>query len=136
MQPDASYAPGDSMAVSFWTGHPDNALRRNGHYVEIERRTGSDWLTVVTDGDWSTSANWAQASRVIPPYDPLDPFAVAPPPMTEAFTVTIRWKIPVDAEPGTYRVSFNGSEKQEIGGSVLSFAVQSPSFAIEARDPR
>ncbi len=128
--PRASYAPGELMSVSFWTGHPDHVLRRGAHYVEIQRENGPDWSTVVTDEDWTTTAAWTQSTRIIPPYDPLDPFAVPPPPITEAFTVTIGWAIPESTEPGTYRATFHGSHKQELGGSVLSFAAQSPSFEI------
>jgi neutral ceramidase len=132
--PKTSYASGDSMSVSFWTGHPDNALRLGAPYFEIQRLIDSDWSTVATEGDWSTQVRWTQASRVIPPYDPLDPFAAPPPPINEAFTVSIVWQIPDDAEPGTYRVTFYGSEK-EAGSEARTFAVETRSFEISAAAP-
>jgi len=133
-QPETSYAPGDSMSVAFWTGHPDNALRVGAPYFEVQRLIGSDWSTVATEIDWSTQARWTQASRVIPPYDPLDPFAAPPPPINEAFTVSIVWQIPDDAEPGTYRVTFYGSEK-EAGSEARAFTAETRSFEISATAP-
>ncbi len=129
--PDASYAQGATMAVSFWTGHPDNALRPDAPYVEIQRLVDSSWSTVATEANWSTQVQWAQQSRVIPPYDPLDPFAAPPPPINEAFTVSIRWQIPSDAEPGSYRVLFHGSELRETELEPRAFTAQSPEFTVE-----
>jgi len=85
---------------------------------------------VATEADASTKAIWSQQSRVIPPYDPLDPFAAPPPPINEAFTVTIAWQIPDDAEPGSYRLIFNGNEKPLEGSGVRSFVAQSPPFEV------
>jgi neutral ceramidase len=130
MPPQGSHAPGDAMSVSFWTGHPDNVLRREDPYVEVQRLADADWATVATESDWSTQLRWTQANRTIPPYDPLDPFATPPPPINEAFTVSIIWKIPADADAGTYRVIFHGSEKQEAGSELRSFIAESPSFQI------
>lgn len=128
--PQAFYAPGETMSVSFWTGHPDNTIRRGAPYFEIQRLVGSDWSTVVTEGDWSTQARWTQASRTIPPYDPLDPFAAPPAPINEAFTVSITWQIPDDADPGTYRLVFHASEKEGTDVEARVFTAQSPSFDV------
>lgn len=128
MAPEATYAPGDVMSVSFWTGHPDNGS--SGLYFEVQREGEADWLTVATEADWSTKGMWTQASRVIPPYDPLDPFAEPPPPINEAFTVAISWDIPDDVEPGTYRVLFYGTEKPQETGEADGFTGESPAFEI------
>jgi hypothetical protein len=116
------------MSVSFWTGHPDNGS--GGLYFEIQREVDADWLTVATEADWSTKGMWTQASRVIPPYDPLDPFAEPPPPINEAFTVAISWDIPDDVEPGTYRVVFYGTEKPQETGTATAFTTESPALEI------
>jgi neutral ceramidase len=129
MAPDASYAPGDLLSVSFWTGHPDNLLRSAGDYFWIRRLDGDQWSTLATEADWTTRATWSQASRVIPPYDPLDPFAAPPAPINEAFTVEIQWLIPEDAVPGTYVVVFNGAHK-EAGMEPSDFSVTTPTFEI------
>ncbi|MGB5547856.1 MAG: neutral/alkaline non-lysosomal ceramidase N-terminal domain-containing protein [Polyangiales bacterium] len=128
--PNATYTPGSTMTVAFWTGHPDNAYERDARYFEIQRMVDSDWSVVATEADASTKAIWSQQSRVIPPYDPLDPFAAPPPPINEAFTVTIAWQIPDDAEPGSYRLIFNGNEKPLEGSGVRSFVAQSPPFEV------
>ena len=65
------------------------------------------------------------------PFLPLDPFAVPPPPINEAFTVSIDWQIPDDAEPGTCRVLFQGSEK-EAGSDVEEFQSETPAFEVVA----
>jgi neutral ceramidase len=129
--PDESYAPGDTVSVSFWTGHPDNAPLRGAPYVEVQRQSDAGWVPAATEADWSTQARWTQASRVIPPYDPLDPFAVPPPPINEAFTVAIDWQIPAGIEPGTYRILFHGSEK-EAGAEPDPFVAETPPFEIAA----
>ena len=124
----ASYAQGETMSVSFWTGHPDNALR--DIYFEIQRRDGSEWRTVATENDWFTRAKWVQASRVFPPLDPFNPFPDPPPPLEEAFTARVIWQIRDAAEVGTYRVVFHGSERPEPGADVRLFAAESPSFEV------
>ena len=129
--PDASYGPGDEVSVSFWTGHPDNAALSGPPYFEVQRETDGDWVTVATDDDWSTQARWTQASRVIPPYDPLDPFAVPPPPINEAFTVTIDWQIPADTRTGTHRIVLRGSQKQQ-GSEAAEIIAETPAFEILA----
>ncbi|MGB5809769.1 MAG: neutral/alkaline non-lysosomal ceramidase N-terminal domain-containing protein, partial [Polyangiales bacterium] len=129
--PAASYAPGDSISVSFWTGHPDNALRDT--YFEFQRQDGTDWRTVATENDWFTRARWTQANRVIPPLDPLDPFPEPPPPSSEAFSAEVIWDVPQSTEPGTYRLIFHGSERTIPGEDPRLFTTESPTFDISAR---
>lgn len=130
VSPRESYFGGETVTVAFWTGHPDNFPRREAPYFEVQRAAGEDWETVATEADWETRGRWTQASRVIPPYDPLDPFASPPPPINEAFTVTIEWLVPGDALPGTYRVLFHGVEKREQT-SARTFTASSPTFVID-----
>ena len=128
-QPDTSYAPGETLSVSFWTGHPDNMPPGPSPYFEIQRDADGDRVTVATEADWSTHARWTQASRVIPPYDPLDPFAAPPPPINEAFTVSIDWEIPGDADAGTYRVVFHGTTKV-AGSRSEAFVAATDAFDV------
>lgn len=130
--PNASYSPGSTVTVAFWTGHPDNAYQRDARHFEVQMLVDSDWSPVATGDDSSTKAIWSQASRVIPPYDPLNPFAGPPPPINEAFTVTIDWQIPDDTDPGTYRLVFNGNEKPIGSSAVSSFVAESPPFEVTA----
>ena len=126
--PQASYAQGDTMSVSFWTGHPDNALRET--YFEIQKQDGSEWRTIATENDWFTRARWTQASRVFPPLDPFNPFPEPPPSLTEAFTALVLWDIGDTTEVGTYRVLFHGSERSEPGADPRLFTAESPSFEV------
>jgi neutral ceramidase len=128
--PESSYTPGNTLTVQFWTGHPDNVYAQGRRHFEIERMTDATWTTVATENDWSTKATWTQSSRVIPPYDLLNPFAEPPPPINEAFLVTIEWQIPDDVAPGTYRVRFHGSEKEAGASEPREFAIESPSFEV------
>jgi neutral ceramidase len=126
--PLASYSQGDTMSVSFWTGHPGNALRDT--YFEIQKQDGSEWRTLATENEWFTRARWTQASRVFPPLDPLNPFPELPPSSTEAFTALVLWDIRETTEPGTYRVLFHGSERPEPGADTRLFTAESPSFGV------
>jgi neutral ceramidase len=128
--PAESYAVGDQVSVSFWTGHPDNALRDS--YFEFQVREEDGWRTVVSDSDWSTRARWTQANREIPPLDPLDPFPPPLPPSSEAFTVEIFWDVPAWISPGTYRAVFYGSERAAAGQDARLFTSTTPSFEIVA----
>ncbi len=130
-QPEASYTAGDTVSASFWTGHPDNAPLRGAPYFEIQREVGAEWATAVTEADWSTQARWTQASRVIPPYDPLDPFAVPPPPINEAFTVSIDWDTPDELQAGNYRVVLYGHHKPD-GEDLSAFTAATNAFEIAA----
>ncbi|MGB5221386.1 MAG: neutral/alkaline non-lysosomal ceramidase N-terminal domain-containing protein, partial [Polyangiales bacterium] len=126
--PQASYAQGDTVSVSFWTGHPGNALRKT--YIEIQRRDGDEWRTIATENDWFARARWTQASRVFPPLDPFNPFAPPPPTSTEAFTVLVNWEIRPSTEIGTYRVLFHGSERSEASAEARLFTAESPTFEV------
>ncbi|MBW2191479.1 MAG: neutral/alkaline non-lysosomal ceramidase N-terminal domain-containing protein, partial [Deltaproteobacteria bacterium] len=127
--PDPSYAPGDVLSVSLWTGHPDNVLRSYADYFSVRKLSGDQWSTIATDADWATRATWSQASRIIPPYDPLDPFAAPPAPINEAFTVEIQWQVPDDASPGTYVIAFAGTHK-EAGMAPRDVLTEIPTFEI------
>ena len=58
------------------------------------------------------------------------PFAEPPPPINEAFVVRIDWQVPDDAAPGTHRVIFHGSEKEESNAELRAFLSESPSFEV------
>lgn len=128
--PRESYTAGETVTVAFWTGHPDNALQPNAPYLEIQRAGSQGWTTIATEADWDTRARWNQASRVIPPYDPLDPFAAPPPSINEAFTVHIEWHVPEGAVSGSHRIVFHGVHK-ETGENPRTFTSSSPTFEIE-----
>lgn len=128
-QPNASYSPGDVLSVVLRTGHPDSVFPRSADFVSIRRLSDDQWSTVATEADWETQLRWSQPSRVIPPYDPLDPFAAPPAPINEAFSVEIRWQVPEEAAPGTYVLVFVGSQRP-AGSEAVPFSVETQSFEI------
>lgn len=52
--PNASYRPGAQVYVSFLAGHPRNDLQTEKSFLTVERKEGSQWIIVATDGNWET----------------------------------------------------------------------------------
>ncbi|WP_433757422.1 neutral/alkaline non-lysosomal ceramidase N-terminal domain-containing protein [Nocardia sp. CA-135398] len=85
-QPAASYAPGTQAAAEFVSAHPKHNPRRDGTFLEVQRRNASgDWVRVANEGEWAVRFYWSKRGF---------PESVA------RFT----WDIPTDATPGTYRM--------------------------------
>jgi len=82
-----SYAPGDSVAVKFWTGHPQHAYLRDGDFASVQRRDDDQWVTVATDNSWSTRFYWIAGEKDDDPSH-----------------ARITWDIPQDGKPGKYRI--------------------------------
>jgi len=95
-QPAPGYAHGQQVSAVFAGAHPNNDLHRNGTYLEVQRQAGNNWTRVYDDGDWSTRFEWAR-----------DGIA--------ASRVTVRWTIPPDASPGTYRIVYHGDARNLLG---------------------
>lgn len=110
-QPKSSYVKGETVAVTFYTGNPRNNLRRNGTFLEVQRWTGSSWVRVADDGDWSTKYRWTRKSVA-------DSWA------------DISWVIPADTAAGTYRVVHYGDAKNLLG-QISGFVGISKSFAVQ-----
>src|SRR4029453_18107870 len=47
-QPAASYRPGETVRADFVTGHPNNNLRTEGTFIEVQRSVNGQWVTVAT----------------------------------------------------------------------------------------
>lgn len=85
-QPAASYVPGTRAAAEFVSAHPKHNPRRNGTFLEVQRRNASgDWVRVANEGEWAVRFYWSKRG-------PAESVA--------RFT----WDIPTDATPGTYRM--------------------------------
>lgn len=83
--PAASYAAGAQAAVEFVSAHPKHNPRRNGTFLEVQRRTASGaWVRVANEGEWAVRYHWSKRGAAT---------SVA------RFT----WDIPADAAPGRYR---------------------------------
>jgi neutral ceramidase len=109
-QPNASYAPGAGVQADFVTGYPDNNLRDEDTFVEVQKQTGSTWTTVSTDSDWQTIYRWKREYLGVS-------------------TAQITWTIPAGTPAGTYRIVHRGDAKS-ILGTVTGFTGVSRTFTV------
>ena len=110
----SSYNRGDTASATFWGGHPKNDLKTQSSYLEIQRKTGSTWITVYYDWDWCTTFNWTRISTLL-----------------GTSQVTITWDIPEDAPSGTYRIKYNGADKSGWTGKIRQHTGYSWEFTVE-----
>jgi neutral ceramidase len=131
------YAPGESVAVCFWTGSPVNDYRRTDRFMAVERRIpmGGAWQVVREDFDWDTTVRWKQ---LVSESDPkpmtdsrLDASRLGPAPRVarpDPYQVTITWQTDAQTAAGTYRMVHYGRFKKN--GKVERFVTCSRPFAV------
>lgn len=119
--PKKTYKPSSQVAVAFWSGNPDNAYPGDAPYVEVQRKDGSEYVTVATDDDWSTKVRWTT-----PPSDD----AVSESATESALRCDVTWDIPEDTEPGTYRIVHHGSYMSE-SGETHEFSAATDDFRVK-----
>jgi neutral ceramidase len=112
---NASYSRGQTVSVKFWGGHPKNNLRRQGSVLQVQRKSGSSWVTVAYDWDWETKYKWERNNCV---------------PTLACSHVTIEWKIPSTAATGTYRIRHDGDWKSGWDGSISPYTGYSREFTV------
>ncbi|WP_375770625.1 neutral/alkaline non-lysosomal ceramidase C-terminal domain-containing protein [Archangium gephyra] len=111
----ASYTRGQTVSVKFWGGHPKNNLRRQGSYLQVQRKSGTSWVTVANDWDWETKYRWQR-------YDCAPTYGCS--------HVTTEWTIPADAVPGTYRIRHDGDWKSGWDGLIRPYSGTSREFTV------
>lgn len=109
-EPAASYARGATVRADFVTGHPNNNLRDEGTFVEVQRQDGGAWTTVSTDSEWQTIYRWKREYLGVS-------------------TAQISWTVPAGAVPGTYRIVHHGDAKS-ITGTIKPFTGTTRTFSI------
>jgi neutral ceramidase len=109
-QPSSSYPAGADVRVDFVTGYPDNNLRNEGTFVEVQRQTGATWTTVSTDSEWQTIYRWKREYLGVS-------------------TAQITWTIPAGTLAGTYRIVHHGDAKSLLG-AITSFTGMSQTFTV------
>ncbi|WP_224364091.1 neutral/alkaline ceramidase [Hyalangium versicolor] len=112
---NASYTRGQTVTVKFWGGHPKNNLHRQGSFLQVQRKSGSSWVTVAYDWDWETKYLWERNNCV---------------PTLACSHVTIEWKIPSTATPGTYRIRHDGDWKSGWDGLIRPYTGYSREFTV------
>ncbi|MFP2931492.1 neutral/alkaline ceramidase [Pyxidicoccus sp. 3LG] len=111
----ASYARGATVSVKFWGGHPKNNLRRQGSFLQVQRKSGTSWVTVANDWDWETKYRW-ERNNCFPTF--------------ACSHVTVEWRIPADAVPGTYRIRHDGDWKSGWDGLIRPYTGYSREFTV------
>jgi neutral ceramidase len=109
-QPAASYQRGQQVNVVFYTGHPNNNLRDEGTFLEVQQKVGNSWRTVATDNDWATIYRWKREYLSVS-------------------TAQVIWNIPADTAPGTYRIVHNGDSRSLLG-RISAFTGTSQQFTV------
>jgi neutral ceramidase len=110
-QPAASYPRGAAVRVDFVTGHPNNNLRDEGTFIEVQRLNGGSWTTVSTDSEWQTLYRWKREYLGVS-------------------TAQITWNVPAGAAPGTYRIVHHGDAKS-LTGRITPFTGTSRTFSVD-----
>jgi neutral ceramidase len=109
-QPAAGYVAGSDVRVDFVTAYPDNNLRNEDTFVEVQRQTGTSWTTVSTDSEWQTIYRWKREYLGVS-------------------TAQITWSIPAGTPAGTYRIVHHGDAKN-VFGAVTPFTGISQTFTV------
>lgn len=111
----ASYTRGQTVSVRFWGGHPKNNLHRQGSFLQVQRKSGTSWVTVAYDWDWETKYKWERNNCV---------------PTLACSYVTTEWKIPSTATSGTYRIRHDGDWKSGWDGVIRPYTGYSREFTV------
>ena len=109
-QPAAAYPRGADVRADFVTGHPNNNVRTEGTYVEVQRQVGSAWQTVATDSQWQTRYRWKREYLGVS-------------------TAQITWTVPAGAAAGTYRIVHHG-DARSLTGVIRPFTGTSRTFTV------
>jgi neutral ceramidase len=109
-QPAAAYSAGDVVRANFVTGHPNNNLRHEGTYLEVQRLDGGAWTTIATDADWSAEYRWKREYLGVS-------------------TAQITWKVPSGTAAGSYRIVHHGDAKSLLG-TIRPFTGTTRAFTV------
>ncbi|GAA2806484.1 neutral/alkaline non-lysosomal ceramidase N-terminal domain-containing protein [Kribbella solani] len=112
LEPRRRYRPGDTVTAIFVAAYPNNDLRRNGSYLEVERRTADGWQPVADDGDWSTTFRWRRTRT--------------------GQLAVVTWVVPGDAT-GEHRIRCHGKAHRQV---LRPYTGTSRLFTIEGRGGR
>jgi neutral ceramidase len=122
--PNTTYAPGDTLNVTFVGANPRNNLRLEGTFAVVEwlNETSGTWQTIRTDADWNLVYHWVRTNTVLGYSD-----------------VIMSWNIedtyyalddPNPVQSGSYRLHYYGDSKSALG-AITSFEGISGTFTVE-----
>lgn len=110
----AHYTTGETVTVSFWTGHPKNDLKQQSSYFDVEKLEDSGWVRIKADWDWETRYKWERIDSVI-----------------GTSLAILEWTVPEHIESGTYRIVHHGAYLNGWDRKVYPFTGYSDEFFIE-----
>ena len=82
------YTRGQIVTARFWSSNPTANYKFDGNFINVEQRHNNLWITVANDHDWSTKIRWQRDLK--------------------SYVAEITWKIPLDIEPGEFRIKHSG----------------------------
>ncbi|WP_444907707.1 neutral/alkaline non-lysosomal ceramidase N-terminal domain-containing protein [Microbulbifer sp. SSSA008] len=110
-----SYSAGDTVSVTFRSGHPRNDLKTESTFIEVQRKVNGSWETYLTDDDLDTRFIWTRDTAI-------DCMACS---FAEG-----QWIIGEDTPSGTYRIKHFGNWKSGWTGKISSYSGKSSSFTV------
>ena len=115
-QPTKSeFSAGETVSVSFRSANPRNNLKTEETYLTVQRldESTNQWVTIATDGDWSTRFYWTRNGK-----------------LSHSSTATITWEVSEEDQPGTYRIKHYNTHKKIFSGSKVDFEGTSDTFKV------
>ncbi|TVY80554.1 Neutral ceramidase [Lachnellula suecica] len=111
-QPSSSYVRGAVVNATFVGANPRNNLRLEGTFTAVEQYVSGNWTTVRDDSDWFLVYTWTRVNG-----------------LTGTSNVVISWETETYADPGTYRIRYNGDSKN-LFGTITAFTGVSNNFTL------
>jgi len=115
LQPPSIVYNGEMVKVRFVSGHPRNNLMQDLTYLHVEKydARSKSWNAILTDNDWETEFEWYRTNTILGESE-----------------VEVRWFIPQDQEPGTYRISHYGAHKTLFQKDIKFYSGVTNSFEV------
>ncbi|ASF10233.1 putative ceramidase [Nocardia brasiliensis NBRC 14402] len=111
IQPAPVYGAGAQVVAEFVSAHPKHNPRRNGTFLEVQRRNpAGDWIRVANEGEWAVKFHWSKRGAA----DSVARFT---------------WDIPADATPGRYRLQ-HYADSLSPDGALHPFTGTSNDFEV------
>ena len=84
-------------------------------YLHVEKydTTTNTWNIILRDNDWETEFEWIRTNTILGESE-----------------VEIRWFVPENQEPGTYRISHYGAHKTLLKGQIKFYSGVTNSFEV------
>jgi len=114
-----SLQPGDTARASFVGASLNHCPTRHGGFMAVEREVNGRFEVVARDSDVETKVFWQRQLC---------------PPSFRCSRVTLEWRIPEDAPPGSYRLRYLGTRQPMDGGELRDFEGVSRVFQVRAFD--